>query len=439
MSRVALWVIGAGERGRQYTRYAAQWPERVQVVGVAEPRQAFRDGFAADFGLDSGRCHDDWRAVLPLAQPGDAVIIATQDTQHTEPAIAFLERGCHVLLEKPMAPTESECVQIARAARAGRGLFAVCHVLRYTDFSRTLKRLLDEGAIGEVVSLQRLEPVGYAHQAHSFVRGNWRNTAMSSCMLLAKACHDIDWIRYIMDARCTRVQSFGNLYHFKRSQKPHDAGDATRCVDCGYEPQCVYSAKRIYLTPTINGDTRWPVSVITSDLTVEGVQAAIEHGPYGRCVYECDNDVVDHQVVNMEFENGKTAGLTMTAFTRGRERETRLFGTLGEIYGNDDYIEVYRFETGETRRIETRGNDMQADDQHGGGDRRLMEAFLNAASTHTPDTILSGSEETLESHLMVFAAERSRLTGQVVTLPTNPPSQNDDRPAPTPPLANPTA
>lgn len=420
MSRVSLFVVGAGERGRQYASYAAQWPDRVRIAGVAEPRRAYRGGFAKDFGLESGQCYEHWRDALVGVTPGDAVIIATQDTQHTEPAVAFLERGCHVLLEKPMAPTERECVQIARAAYAGNGLFAVCHVLRYTDFSRAVKRLVDGGELGEIVSLQRLEPVGFAHQAHSFVRGNWRNAAESSSMLLAKACHDIDWVRYIIDARCTRVQSFGNLYHFKKQQKPPEAGDATRCVSCAHEPRCVYSAKRIYLTPTLNGDTRWPVSVITSDLTAVGVRAAIEDGPYGRCVYECDNDVVDHQVVNMEFENGKTAGFTMTAFTRGRERETRIFGTLGELYGNDDYIEIFSFETGETRRIETRGDDMKKGDQHGGGDRRLMEAFLSAVDTHNPGAILSGPGVTLESHMMVFAAERSRLTGQVVTLDPDP-------------------
>lgn len=416
MRAFTIAVVGAGERGTRYARYLPQWADRVRVVGVAEPRDMYRDAFAREYGLTPDQSHTDWRALLGSGSLPDALIIATPDSEHVEPAVAFLGRGCSVLLEKPMAPSEAGCRRIVEAAMNSNGYFGVCHVLRYTDFTTKLKGMLDQGAIGEIVSMQRLEPVGYTHQAHSFVRGNWSRESESSPMLLAKSCHDLDWIRYIMGARCQRVHSFGGLYHFRREQKPTEAGSATRCIDCDYESRCVYSAKRIYLEPAMRGEMQWPVSVLAAEGTVSAVSHAITYGPYGRCVYECENDVVDHQIVNLEFEHGRTAGFTMTAFTRGRQRETRLFGTRGEIYGNDEYIELFDFATGQTSRIETQCDDIDDDDHHGGGDRRIVQHFVRAVSESRPDLILSGPRETLESHRIVFAAEESRRTGEVVCL-----------------------
>ncbi|HAU36745.1 MAG TPA: oxidoreductase, partial [Phycisphaerales bacterium] len=303
---------------------------------------------------------------------------------------------------------------IAAAVKESGILFAVCHVLRYTDYTRRLKAILDEGRIGRIVSIQHLEPVGYWHQAHSFVRGNWRNESESSFMLLAKSCHDLDWLRHVMGLPMRRVSSFGSLMHFRRDCRP--AGAADRCLDCGVEAQCPYSAKRIYLERFHAGHTGWPLDVITSDLTEAGVLAALRDGPYGRCVYDCDNDVVDHQVVNIEFDDGPTATFTMTAFTEMSDRKTRIFGTRGRIEGDGRTLRVLDFLTDHEETIDTRAPAGSILGGHGGGDYRLMQGFVAAVGEQDPAKILSGPAETLESHLAVFAAERARREGRVVEI-----------------------
>ena len=233
------------------------------------------------------------------------------------------------------------------AVRANGVIFAVAHVLRYTSYTQKLKELVTSGVIGDIVSIQHLEPVGFGHQAHSFVRGNWRKEAESSFMLLAKSCHDIDWLRYILGRRCVQVSSFGSLMHFRKERKPPEAGAALRCLDCAFEPRCAYSAKRIYFG-LMADQTIGPIvlDILTPDHTADGILKALREGPYGRCVYECDNDVVDHQVVNLLYDNGATVSFTMTAFTEwGSDRQTRIFGTLGEFRGDGQRITHYDFLT----------------------------------------------------------------------------------------------
>jgi predicted dehydrogenase len=413
---VTAVVVGAGGRGRGYSVFAQAFPERLQIVGTAEPAEWSREYMRATYNLPEENVFSDWRDLAARPRMADAVIIATQDRMHVEPAVAFAKLGYAILLEKPMAPTEAECREIVRAVKDNNNLFAVCHVLRYTSYTQALKSLIDSGAIGEVVSIQHLEPVGYWHQAHSFVRGHWRNTEESSFMLLAKSCHDLDWIYYIMGEKCLSVSSFGALKHFRREEKPLPAGDALRCLECAYEPDCPYSAKKIYLDAVAQGHTGWPVSVLAPEPNVDSITAALQHGPYGRCVYECDNDVVDNQVVNMLFENGKTASFTMTAFNKGAHRKTRVFGTRGEIWGDGEKIEVFDFLTDQTRVIDTETGDSSILGGHGGGDYGLMDRFVQAVAENDRGCILSGPDESLESHLLVFASERARLDNTVVNL-----------------------
>lgn len=397
-----------------YAQYALEHPDLLRIVGVAEPRAWNRETMASTYDLPVEHVADDWRALVERPRFADAVIIATQDAMHVEPAVAFAGRGYAMLLEKPMAPSEAGCRQIVDAVKASGVLFGVCHVMRYTHYTQALKEILDSGAIGEIVSIQHLEPVGYWHQAHSFVRGNWRNEAESSFMLLAKSCHDLDWIRYIAGSSCQAVSSFGALKHFRRAEKPALAGEAVRCLHCAYEPDCPYSAVKIYLGRLAQGHTGWPLDVLTPEPTVETITAALEHGPYGRCVYECDNDVVDHQVVNMLFDEDRTAAFTMTAFNKAAHRKTRIFGTRGEIYGNGEQIKIFDFLTDTVRVVDT--ETMSADaggggrrlGGHGGGDYGLMEHFVRAVREDDPRWILSGPDESLETHRMVFAAERAR-------------------------------
>ncbi len=416
MKRVKLAVIGAGSRGSLYADYALTHPDRLEIVGVAEPRLEARDRLAARHRIPAENVTDNWRTWLERPRFADGLIVATPDALHAEPAIAFAGAGYHLLLEKPMSPHETECRQIVAAVHGAGVMLAVCHVLRYTPYTRALKRVLDGGCIGETVSLQHLEPVGYWHQAHSFVRGNWRNEARSSSMLLQKSCHDLDWLRYIVGKPCQRASSFGRLSHFTRANRP--VGAADRCLDCGVAEACAYDAKRFYLGQLEAGNTDWPVGVITSDTTPAGVLEALRTGDYGRCVYGgLDNDVVDHQVVNLEFADGITAGFTMTAFTQGRARETRIFGTKGELYGDGRRLEIYDFLTETREVIDTElDSDGSILSGHGGGDEGLMDAFVRALSTNDPSHILSGPDETLESHLMVFAAETARREARVFEL-----------------------
>lgn len=414
MKLVDMIVIGAGDRGNVYASYAKKHPENVRIVGVAEPREFYRERMTEEYDIPTENVYRDWKDVVKREKFADAVIIATQDSMHVEPAIAFANLGYHILLEKPMAPDAEGCKEIVQAVLDNNTIFSVGHVLRYTNYTMKLKEIIDSGAIGNIVSIDRLEPVGYWHQAHSFVRGNWGKEKESSFMLLAKSCHDIDWIRYIMGKRCTAISSFGSLVHFKKENKPKNAGN--RCLQCDYEPNCPYSAKKIYFEIYKRGYRGWPITVITPNVNEEGIMEALETGRYGRCVYECDNDVVDHQVVNMEFEGGESASFTMIAFTQARRRETRIFGTRGELIGDGAKIHVHDFVTDQTETIDTSIPNNLGLEGHGGGDYGLIHAFTTAVAENDPRKILSGPEETLQSHLMVFAAEQSRLKKKTILL-----------------------
>lgn len=415
MNPVKLIIVGAGSRGSRYAQFALEHPELCRVVAVAEPRDYFRERLGQLHSIEPDRLFNDWHELAGQPRLADAVIIATKDADHLEPAEAFAGLGYDILLEKPLAPDPKSCQRITEAAIANNIILAVCHVLRYTSYTQKLKQLLDSGLIGDIVSVHHLEPVGFWHYAHSFVRGNWRNQAETSFMLLAKSCHDIDWLRYIIGQPCLQVSSFGSLKHFRKEEKPPEAGAATRCLSCAYEPACPYSAKRIYFNFLRQGRTDWPLDVITTDFTEEGVTTALEEGPYGRCVYECDNDVVDHQVVNLLYEKGITATFTMVGTSELRYRETLIFGTRGEIRGDGDKLIHYDFLTGRKEEIvTTQPNDHLSG--HGGGDYAIMEHFVAAVAEKNPALILSGPLDSLETHLTVFAAEKSRLEGRTVAV-----------------------
>ena len=411
MKKVKIIIIGAGARGAGYAEFANACPDRLEIVGVAEPRDFYRNQMVKKFNIPPKNVYTDWHDLAKREKFADGVIIATLESLHTEPALKFAQKGYHIMLEKPMAPTAAECRKIVAAAQKNKIIFAVCHVLRYT---KKIKQILDSGAIGDIVSMQHIEEVGWWHQAHSYVRGNGRNEKESSFILLTKSCHDIDWISYIMGHKCKAVSSFGSLKHFRKAEQPQ--GAAARCLDCGCEAACPYSAIKIYIKDRLEkGQTGWPVNVLTPVVTKENVLKALRTGPYGRCVYECDNDVVDNQVVNMLFEGGRTVAFTMTAFAHGG-RKTRIFGTKGEIYGDESEIKVFDFLTQKTEVADTNVPEGSILGSHGGGDLGLMESFVTAIALNDHSPILSGPDATLESHLMVFAAEKSRKEGRVITL-----------------------
>ncbi|MGQ1887310.1 Gfo/Idh/MocA family protein [Serratia marcescens] len=411
---VRVLVVGAGARGEIYSRYALAHPDLMQVVAVAEPRDAYREPFVAQHAIAPENVFTDWRQAAGAGKLADAVLICTQDQMHLEPALAFARQGYAMLLEKPLSPDADECRAIVAEVTRQKLIFSVGHVLRYTRYTQKLKQLLRDGAIGDIISLQHLEPVGYWHQAHSFVRGNWRNDRQAAFMLLQKSCHDIDWIRYVMEQPCEQVSSFGNLRHFRQENQP--AGAADNCLDCAVEANCPYSAKRIYLGDNHKATPGF-LRVLTPEPDQTTLRAALRDGPYGRCVYRCDNNVVDHQVVNMQFAGGRTASFTMTAFTRHEDRHTRIFGSRGCLEGDGRHIRITSFlDDGETHYDTDAGQDLHAMAGHGGGDYYLMQHFIAAIRANDPSQVLAGPAEALESHLMVFAAERARREAAVIAL-----------------------
>ena len=409
MKPITAVVLGAGSRGCTYASYAREYPEQLQIVAVAEPREDRRNLLAEEFDLPENCRFSCWQDLLALPRMADCVLVCTMDDDHTAPAIRAMELGYDVLLEKPMSNTEDECRSIAAKARETGRTLAVCHVLRYTPFYMTLKQLIDQGQIGEVTTINQIENVGYWHQAHSFVRGNWRTVRETSPMILQKSCHDMDIILWLMEKDCKRVQSFGSLRHFRAENAP--AGAPLRCLDgCPYAQSCPYYAPKLYLDMTRTG---WPVDVISTDLSEAGRRKALEEGPYGRCVYHCDNDVVDRQVVNLEFDGGAVATFTMTGLTADFCRQLKIFGTQGQIEANMGTRQIILHRFGEEKV--TVPVDMGAEASgHGGGDFGIMRDFLGIL--RDGGVSRSSAEVSLQSHLICFAAERSRKEHTVVEL-----------------------
>ncbi|WP_051943061.1 Gfo/Idh/MocA family protein [Streptacidiphilus rugosus] len=415
---VTLAVVGAGSRGSGYAAWAAAHPDRARVVAVAEPREVRRRAFAREHALAEAEVFADWRDLAARGRgdrgrTADAVLVCTLDRMHVEPVLEFAAQGYHILLEKPMALDEEGCRAIVAAVEAAGVVLAVGHVLRYTPYTRALKQVVDSGRLGEIVSVQHLEPVGHWHQAHSFVRGNWRRADEATSMLMAKSCHDLDWLQYVVGRPPARVASFGRLTHFTAANRPEGAAD--RCLDCAVEPRCAYSAPRLYGERLAQGRHGWPLSVVVDEPTPEALDAALREGPYGRCVYACDNDVVDHQVVAMEFASGATATFTMTGHSEIGDRRTTVFGTRGELRGDGRKLEIHDFLSGRTETLlpQAGAGEMTAESGHGGGDAGLMDAFVAAVAANDPSLVRSGPRESLLSHLAVLAAEEARLSGTV--------------------------
>ena len=343
------------------------------------------------------------------------MVVATPDREHAAASVRFAELGYHVLLEKPIAPTWAECVAVVDAVEQAGVIFAVCHVMRYTAYTEAVHRVVAEGRVGAIAGIEHLEPVGWWHFAHSYVRGNWRRAGQSGPSVLTKCCHDLDWLRFIVGKPPVTVSSQGGLRHFTAANRP--AGAADRCLDCAVEPDCPYSATRLYLGFLGHPKREtWPLSVITTELTEDGLRRALRDGPYGRCVYACDNDVADHQVIIIEFEGGATATLTMSALTPYARRRTRIMGSRGFLEGDGHQLTLTDFVTGRAEPVPVDGTGTgdpragwaDAGGGHGGGDFGVISAFVDAVASGDRSFIRSGPRESLDSHLMAFAAERSR-------------------------------
>lgn len=414
MKKLKVILIGAGNRGTTYVRMGKEHCPEFEVVGVADPRPNRRDYIRELFDLPESACFESWEEILAQPKMADVAIIATQDAMHFAPAMKAIEQGYHLLLEKPAAPTPEECLAIDRAATAKGLEVIVCHVLRFTPFFTTIKRLIDEGAVGRIMNIIHVEAVGNIHQSHSYVRGNWGNVGRSTPMILAKSCHDIDILQWLLGERCTRVQSFGSLSYFNAENKPEGAPEF--CVDgCPAKETCPYHASKVY------AELKRFVKHATGkhEPTDADIDYAIRNTNYGKCVFQLDNDAVDHQVVNLEYESGATASFTMSAFNKGGRR-IRIMGTKGELEGDmsQKTIKLYRFDTMETEEIpiDNAVTDETIFGGHGGGDAGIVRAFCQFMLGTYKGNSITDITTSVENHLATFAAEDARLSGSVITM-----------------------
>ena len=405
--QIKIVLIGAGNRGTTYTDIMAHLPGEYKVVAVAEPVESRREYIRKRHGIPTEFCFESWEDLFAKGRIADAAIISTQDKEHLDPAIKAISLGYHLLLEKPVSQTPEECMEICHLAEEKEVKVVVCHVLRYAPLFEMVKKIIDEGKIGEIISINHEECVGNIHQSHSYVRGNWCNEKRSSNMLLAKSCHDLDLLQWLTGKKCKKIQSFGALTHFRVENAPE--GSPEYCIDgCSVADRCPYNAVKLYLMDKENIWFR-TTSTKENNPTDEMVEHAIRTTQYGKCVYRCDNDVVDHQVVTMLMEDDITVTFTMNAFNKGG-RYLHLMGTKGELHAaldNNNPIRIYNFETEETTEIAAAGGD-GVTNGHGGGDEGIVHAFYEYLVGTYRGNSIADIRTSVNNHLLVFAAEEAR-------------------------------
>jgi predicted dehydrogenase len=402
-------LAGAGARGQMFSDWLCTNFGAGAVVAVAEPNEERRNTVAAMHGISEDKQFASWQEMLRQPRLADILLNTTMDGAHLESSVLAMRAGYHMLLEKPMATTLEDCIKIDRVRQETQRVVSICHSLRYHPVYEQVRKIIRSGLIGDVVNLDQLEAVEIAHQAHSFVRGNWSNEDESTFMLLAKSCHDIDIIVDLIDRDCVRVSSYGSLYYFNRQNQPIGAPDY--CVEgCPVEGSCPYSSLKLYV-----GDKPYAHIVGFAKLTSTEARERLRTSPYGRCVFKTDNNVVDHQVVAMEFEGGVTATFTMTAFTPSGGRHLRVYGTKGYIEAKIDErtIDLYEFWAGNKHsHIEI----PEEQGPHGGADASVMKSLMAAVSLADPSSVRTTTTESLRSHSVVFAAEKSRREGRQIRL-----------------------
>ena len=412
MKKLKVILIGAGNRGGVYTDGMSDLPEQFQVVAVAEPRDSRRERIQQKHNLPDNMCFTDYKPLLALGKIADIALIATMDRDHFEPAMMAIDLGYDLMLEKPITPTPEECIALTENAKKHGVRVVICTVLRYTPLFIKLKEIIDSGRIGKVMSINHEECVEFVHQSHSFVRGNWGNSERSSVMLLQKSCHDMDILQWLLGKKCKKVQSFGSLSYFTAENAPEGAPE--RCIEgCPVGDTCIYNSVKLYL----ESDSNWFRSAATKLVksTDEDVKKSLMESNYGKCVFHCDNDVVDHQTVNMLFEDDVTVTFTMNAFNTGG-RYINIYGTKGEIRAalkGDTPIRVYDIVSKETEEIPSSGTDGVLGG-HGGGDAGIVRTLYSYMVGEYNGVSVPTIEESCYNHLITFAAEHARNTGTVV-------------------------
>ena len=412
---ITFAIAGFGDRGSTYAFMQALFPDRMKVVAVADLNPDKVKKAQKLYHIPDENCFESAEEMFARPRLADVAVVSTMDRQHVGHAIPALEQGYHVLMEKPISPDLQKCREILDvAAKHPNQHIILCHVLRYTIFYNTLKDIIDSGKIGDVVSICANENVAYWHQAHSFVRGNWRNSDQTSPMILQKSCHDMDILTWLVGKKCKAVSSVGGIQLFKRTCAPE--GSTDYCLGgCKVKESCIFDAEKIYLTGEKTGllhGGSWISSILSVENTPESTYEALKSGPYGRCVFRCDNNVVDHQQTNLLLEDGSTISFTMCAFTEDCYRYFKAMGTKGEIEADmkSNTIRVRVFgQSEETIDLKAIASDLKG---HGGGDSGIVEDFLNMLIEGAPPTERTTTlEHSMESHYIALAAEESRLAG----------------------------
>ncbi len=403
---VSIVAIGAGNRTNKYLEYVKRNPDKVKLVGVVELNDIRRRSIATRFGLSDEQCFTDYHAFFQHPALADAVMICTPENMHFEPAMLAIEAGYHILLEKPIAQTLEECVAIGEAAKKKGVLVAVCHVLRHHPYFMKIKELVDSRVLGDIISINHRSAVGVDRSTHGFVRGMWRKEAKTNPMLISKCCHDIDFLLWLTKTRCRKLTSFGSLRWFKRSNAPE--GSAERCVDCKIELRCPFSAIDLY---RVRRDWIANFDVPEGKTIDDVIEEQLHQGMYGRCVYCCDNDVVDHQIVSMEMESEVTINFSMDVFTLKDNRETHICLTEGEIDGDETTLRVKRFRGAVEEVYDF--SDIVGTPFHAGADLNLIADFVDAL-LEGRGGLATSIERSVESHRICYEAERSRREGQTV-------------------------
>jgi len=402
---VTAITCGAGSRGNVYGNFAVKYPEQLDIIGVAEPIAVRNERYTQKHNIKTENRFTTWEDVFKRPKFADAIIITTPDNLHYGPCMKALEMGYDVLLEKPISPSEKECREILALSKKTGRIVAVCHVLRYAPYFVKLKEIIQSGVLGEVVSIQHFEPVEHVHMSHSYVRGNWHNSKATTPIILAKSCHDLDILRWMVNKPCTHIQAFGSLQWFTQKNAP--PGSTARCTDgCSVEQNCPYSALNIYYRKRqFNYVFDLPEA---KEEQAAYVMEQLKTTNYGRCVYRMDNDQPDHYTANILFEGGLTAAFSMEAFTSYSGRRTRVMGSLGDIVGDMTSFTMTDFLTGKKTAWK------QESDGHGGGDWRLVSDWINAVSQQNPALLTSTIDASIESHVMGFMAESSRKKKKVM-------------------------
>ena len=409
MKPITASLIGAGDRGTNaFGPYAVNNPGTIKFVAVVDIDEEKRKNFQKIHGIPDEMAFDNWDAFFAKGKVSDALLICTNEKFHYEPTKHAMKLGYHILLEKPITNEAVTCVEIGDMSDSYDKVFILGYILRYTPFFSELKRRVDEGAIGQIKTIVHSENVGIAHFSHSYVRGTFGETAIAGPMILSKCCHDMDILNWLTNSKCVKLSSFSTDTYFRAENAP--AGAPKRCTDgCPVSDTCLYYAPKMYSAPR----SGFNVEMISIDKSIEGRMKALAEGRFGRCVYHCDNDVVDSQVINMLYENGVTVAFSTTAYAEECYRFIRLTGTKGEIYGKLEANEftVRDFASGrkETVRVST------VLDRHSGGDYFIM-ADLIRLIREGKTSGRTDARGAVDSHVMCFAAEKSRAEGREIVL-----------------------